>query len=355
MLTHLREQYDVAIVVRQPWARWFRLLRRALAKMSRGSVEIYWSPFWAGLASRGARRAISLGSVDLVFCVGISPICALLSGTVKTVFISDATVAGLINYNPKFSALSSTYRTLANAVETKAVSQSIAAFYPSSWARDDAIRYHRACPDRAYLVNWGANLSAAHERTRPQYAGEQLRLLFVGVNWVSKGGSIAVEAVRILAAKGMRVRLDIIGSRPENPEFVDPSVTLHGFLDKNNTVDRDRIVQMYSTSHLLLFPTQFEALGIVSAEAASFGIPTIAFRTGGVAGNLVDGETGILLDPGSSPQVWADTIFELMSDSMRYTAMCDAAESWSRNRGNWATWARFVARLLDGKECKQEA
>lgn len=346
MLTHLRAYFDFDVVIARPWSKWFQPLRRAIALVTLGRINIYWSPSWAALASSAARQKIADSKIDYVFCVGISPICSLLTATNRAILISDATVGGLIDYNPKFTALSASFRKLATDVETNAVSQSHAAFYPSSWARDAAMQFHHADGRKAHYVHWGANLIADGAHAQTGATPIEWRLLFVGVNWEGKGGDVAVAAVRLLVKMGVRVHLDVVGSQPDDPRFDDPNVTFHGFLNKNNPTERVKLVELFSTSHLLLFPTQFEALGIVSAEAASFGVPTIAYRTGGVAANVVDGETGILLEPGSSPRAWADVVFDLMNDSARYHEMSQAALTWSHNTVNWSTWAATVADVL---------
>ena len=345
MLTHLYLLFDVVLIVRQPWAKWFDPARRGVSCVTRGRVDLGRSPFWTALASRTGRRSVAEAGVDIVFCVGVSPIAALVSKTTPTAFVSDATAIGMIGYNPKFTAMSATYRQHAIDIETKAVSSSVAAFYPSEWARDDAIRFHGADPAKTHLVHWGANLTADRTPLLADVA-PPWRLLFIGVNWQGKGGNIAVETVRLLNRMGIAVHLDVVGSRPSDPNFADPNVTLHGFLDKNVPTERARLIELFRSSNLLLFPTQFEALGIVSAEAASFGIPTVAYRTGGVAANIVDGETGILLAPGTPSDVWADTIFKLINDQRRYATMRRAALARHQTTLNWSTWAEAVADVL---------
>lgn len=345
MLTHLRPLFDVTTVVREPWAKWFGPARKVVSRLTRGKIDLIWSPFWTALASRKARQAIAADNVDIVFCVGVSSIAALMNKTHRCVFISDATVVGMIDYNPKFTAMSAALRKRAIAIETDAVSRSDAAFYPSEWARDDALRFHGAIPAKTHYVNWGANLTAdctplLFDLTPPW------RFLFIGVNWQAKGGDIAVETVRRLNEMGIKAQLDVVGSRPADPNFADPNVTLHGFLDKNVLVERDKLMGLLRGSNLLLFPTQFEALGIVSAEAASFGVPTVAYRTGGVAANIVDGETGILLPPEAAAEVWANAIFTLIKDQPRYAAMRHAALAWHRSTVNWPTWAEAIADVL---------
>jgi UDP-glucose:tetrahydrobiopterin glucosyltransferase len=45
-------------------------------------------------------------------------------------------------------------------------------------------------------------------------------------------------------------------------------------------------------------PTWIEAFGNVAIESMACGVPVIAYRRGGPAEVVVDGETGFLVDPG---------------------------------------------------------
>jgi len=215
-------------------------------------------------------------------------------------------------------------------------------FYPSKWARDSAILSHGAESRKVHQVAWGANLSASNARL-PVKDASVWTLLFIGVLWKTKGGDVAVETTQRLVKMGAQVTLHVVGSQPENSRFDDPNIVYHGFLNKNIASERVKLISLFSRAHLLLFPTKFEALGIVSAEAASFGVPTIAYDTGGVAANIIDGQTGILVEPGAPSTVWADIIFGLMSDPMRYKTMSDRALDRSRETLNWKTWAARVA------------
>jgi glycosyltransferase involved in cell wall biosynthesis len=49
---------------------------------------------------------------------------------------------------------------------------------------------------------------------------------------------------------------------------------------------------------IFCLPTQFDALPLVFLEAMSAGLPVVAARSGGVTELVVEGETGLLVDPG---------------------------------------------------------
>ncbi|HRQ86246.1 MAG TPA: glycosyltransferase, partial [Flavobacteriales bacterium] len=66
------------------------------------------------------------------------------------------------------------------------------------------------------------------------------------------------------------------------PEFNDPDLVREGFLNKNLPADMARLEHHLRTADFLILPTRFEAYGIVFCEAAAYGLPALASRTGGV-------------------------------------------------------------------------
>ncbi len=69
-----------------------------------------------------------------------------------------------------------------------------------------------------------------------------------------------------------------------------------------------------------------EPFGLVMAEAMIQERPVVAFRHGGAAEIVVDGQTGTLVPPGDTPAM-ADAIERLLADSDRRRAMGEAARA----------------------------
>lgn len=61
----------------------------------------------------------------------------------------------------------------------------------------------------------------------------------------------------------------------------------------------------------LLFPSRYESFGLVPLEAFVHGTPVIAARAGAIPEVVLEGESGILIDP-DSPQELANAVVELM-------------------------------------------
>jgi glycosyltransferase involved in cell wall biosynthesis len=127
-------------------------------------------------------------------------------------------------------------------------------------------------------------------------------------------------------------------------------------VSKRTAVGAARLAELYARSHFLVMPSNAEAFGLVYAEAAAFGVPSVATRTGGVPTVVVDGETGILDDPGAGAESYAGRILALMKDRPRYEARARAAVSRSATMLNWDVAGReavariaAVAGVVDGR------
>lgn len=348
MLDALAREFDVAPVIRKPWAPWFDLVRRGVRRLSRGAIDIYWWPLWTTLAASKTIADITTSGCDAVVAVAITPICAELVKHAPTIFVSDATLASMVDYNPRHKALAPWLKKKASALESACIQKASFSLFPSDWASRSAVNDHGGAPDRVVQIPWGANLVAEQIVPPESRPTGEWRLLFVGANWAGKGGDIALETVAEMRRRGHRVHLDVVGSRPPQPTQVE-GVTFHGFLDKNVPADDERIKSLFAGAHVFFLPTQFDALGIVFAEAASFALPAVSYRTGGVPSMVIDGETGVLLDEGAPPAAFADALIDLLSDRRRYVQMAYAAHSLSRERLNWAAWAAAVRGEIEAR------
>lgn len=350
MLEALEREFCVTVVIQQPWANWFDFARKVCRRLSGGRIDPIWSPTISALAANKAISELARSDCEYVFAIGVTGINYRLVESGKgIVFVSDATQAIMVNYNPRQAALINSLKNSARMMESACIRRAVIGLLPSEWARDSAVKDHGGDPEKMLVIPWGANLEPAEIIAPSDRNLDEWRLLFVGAVWADKGGDIVLDIVRQLQAAGRMVHLDVVGSAPPTPVKMD-GVTFHGFLDKNKVEDRLRLSELYRRAHLFLLPTQFEALGIVFAEAASFALPAVSYRTGGIPGMVVDGETGILLPPGAGADKFVEAVEAVMSDRSRYEKMCNAALTRSQTRLNWAAWARSVREALDRRK-----
>ena len=60
----------------------------------------------------------------------------------------------------------------------------------------------------------------------------------------------------------------------------------------------------YSAVDLLAIPSRYETFCLVALEGASCGLPSIAYNVGGISELMRDGETGFLIEKGSSIELF---------------------------------------------------
>jgi glycosyltransferase involved in cell wall biosynthesis len=88
--------------------------------------------------------------------------------------------------------------------------------------------------------------------------------------------------------------------------------------------DRDSI---YDQIDVCVVPSRFaEPFGLVAVEAASYGLPVVATRRGGLGELIIDRQTGYIVDPESPAQI-AEILREISASSERRNQMGRMARS----------------------------
>src|SRR5207249_635283 len=80
--------------------------------------------------------------------------------------------------------------------------------------------------------------------------------------------------------------------------------------------DRE-LAQYYNSCDIFVMPSSKEGFGLVYVEAMAFGKVVVASREGATPEIVVDGQTGILVDPGRPKELETSIIHLLENDSVR--------------------------------------
>jgi glycosyltransferase involved in cell wall biosynthesis len=86
------------------------------------------------------------------------------------------------------------------------------------------------------------------------------------------------------------------------------------------------LAEIYAKADLYVWPACKEAYGMAMLEAQAAGVPVVAGREGGVPDIVVDGTTGLLVEP-RSPSALAAAVRALLGDPTRRRAMGAAAQA----------------------------
>jgi phosphatidylinositol alpha-1,6-mannosyltransferase len=165
-----------------------------------------------------------------------------------------------------------------------------------------------------------------------------------------KGQDTMIRALPSLLRADSRVRYVIAGEGPLAQSLsglaeslgVGHAVHLAGPVDETSKGALLRNCRAFvMSSREMQRPPLFEGFGIAYLEAALGGRPSLAGRSGGTPDAVVDGETGVLVDPISVPQL-TEAALRLLEDAN----YADRLGSRARERALADfTWERAVARM----------
>lgn len=169
---------------------------------------------------------------------------------------------------------------------------------------------------------------------REPQRSEAWRLLFLGRFEKQKGVDTALDAAALVARRvGRRVRLQLSGMgslRAHVETRARELVQREPRLDVEVTEwlsDEDLSGALASTDLLLVPSIWPEPFGLVGIEAASHGVPAVAFDVGGIPEWLEDGVTGRLVDPRGPERTerFAEAIYRCLNDPAALARMSQAS------------------------------
>jgi glycosyltransferase involved in cell wall biosynthesis len=234
-----------------------------------------------------ARRLRALGPLDGVVLLGAE--FGLPAGT-RFVVWTDMTLAQARATHPVFRCLSDgTFRGW-NARQGRILRAARNVLAASHWTARSLREDYGLPAERVHVVGFPRN------HTPPPRTGgwSPPRFLFVGREWERKRGADVVAAFTAVRAAHPEARLDVVGG---HPPLNAPGVTGHGPLRLTVPEEAARASALFAQATCFVMPSELEPFGIVYAEAAAAGLPSIATARGG-AGTIVGEDAGVLVEPG---------------------------------------------------------
>ena len=223
----------------------------------------------------------------------------------------------------------------ANRVQSRVLHSAKHVFVLTEWCRRSMIDDFDLPGDRVSVVYAGSNLRLPPGVSEARVDRE---LLFVGIDWVRKGGPLLLDAFRIVRKLLPDATLRIVGC---SPAINEPGVVVEGFLDKRNEADYEKLARLYLRASCFCLPSLFDPFPNVIIEAASVGLPSVAVDNGSRREAVIDGVTGALA-PDATPESVADAMMKVLADPNRCHAMGEAARQHAELH---FTWDRVVEKI----------
>jgi len=165
-----------------------------------------------------------------------------------------------------------------------------------------------------------------------------------------KGIDMVIRALRCLPSN---VAYRVVGSGPDlerlrelaSAEGVAARVTFLGRLSPEQLAEEYQRCAVYVQPSRRTAGGELEGYGLVYFEAAAWGRPVIAGRSGGEVDAVVDGETGLLVD-GTLVDAIAAAIAGLLGNAARLQAMGAAGRRRVETAHNWTRAAAVLDTVL---------
>jgi len=167
-------------------------------------------------------------------------------------------------------------------------------------------------------------------------------LLFFGRIAAYKGLEVLLEAFSQVRARQPGLRLLVAGEGSLAP-YRRQLQGLEGVEVINRWVAEEDVPDLFEQADMVVLPYTSASQSGVLAIAAAFGLPVVATRVGGLPEQVVDGETGLLVEPDSAPAL-AKAIERLLDDPRLAGRLGQALQ---REFEEQRSWEKVAERLLD--------
>lgn len=162
----------------------------------------------------------------------------------------------------------------------------------SPWAADIFVLGAHLPRDRVTPVHVGLDVAAWRFQPRSVVPGKRVQLLFVGGDFVRKGGSLLLDVFTQHFSDVAELHLVTKTFRQTAP----PGVTVYDNLNAND----EELASLYRKADIFILPTTSDLSSWVALEAMASGCAVITTPVGGIVNIINDADTGILIHPGDA-------------------------------------------------------
>ena len=201
----------------------------------------------------------------------------------------------------------------------------------------------------ATVVRSGLDIKAFQyiERTPPDR--DHVTLLTTGIFMRHRRFEDAIEAVGILADRGINASLTIIGDQQGDQKY---AYEIRRLVEERKLANRvlflgkvseEELVAGYRRHHIFIFANDPQTWGLAVFEAAACGTPCVVSRGAGAHEVLTDGVDALLVPP-REPRAIADAVGRLADDPVLYRALSKNGRAFVEKN---ISWERYADQMLE--------
>lgn len=117
-------------------------------------------------------------------------------------------------------------------------------------------------------------------------------------------------------------------------------------------ISDEQLPSIYQSANIFVMPAReesqnssVEGFGIVFLEASATGLPNVASHSGGIAEAVIDGTTGLLVQPDNVTEL-SEALLTLLKSSQKRAELGQNGRQWVEEKMNWEQTAKNLAQVL---------
>jgi glycosyltransferase involved in cell wall biosynthesis len=195
--------------------------------------------------------------------------------------------------------------------------------------------FRRASPDfKGETVSSMHGVLMVPPATGAITAPESARILFFGRMWAYKGLDVFVDAIDMLARRGVAHEAIVAGRGPEmtrlgaRMEAMPTVKTINAYISPADTG------RLFQSAAVVALPYKDATQSGVLASAYGNSRPVVASATGGIPDVVTDGVNGLLVPPGDAAAL-ADALERVLTSKPLAATLTDGARQTAAGILNW--------------------
>lgn len=166
------------------------------------------------------------------------------------------------------------------------------------------------------------------------------------------GAEYLIRAIPGVLAEIPEARFELIGDGPclERCQTIARSIGVESSVDWLGRQRHDALGRILDRWDVSVIPSIHEAFGVAALESSSAGVPVVASNVEGLRDTVLDGETGLLVEPKNSDAL-TDAIVALLRDDEMCVGMGRAGRAMVERAYDWrdvhTQWVRLYERVLE--------
>jgi phosphatidylinositol alpha-1,6-mannosyltransferase len=200
----------------------------------------------------------------------------------------------------------------------------------------------------------GVDLTMQRISKKPEKPQSEKRILFVGRLVGRKGAHELLQAFKHLQNEMPNIKLVIVGDGPQRRSLEKSAkdLEIEHKVEFAGTLVGEPLFRKYSECDLFVMPSKtfsqdVEGFGMVFLEASLFRKPAIGTWSGGIPEAVVDGRTGLLVEPGNVDEL-RKAMRLLLTDEVLAKRLGESAYKRTVTQFTWEKAASEFLKMYEG-------